>query len=129
MPLALDTRSKIMPTSTAETIRRFARIVRVLVMINFGVLLLLLGPGRSHRLDLLLRREGLENLIGRSFQVWTVSSTFIATALFAFMLRKKMRLAASEGSPRIRLEGFLLLGWWLTVAGFLAYGFMLGMGG
>ncbi len=114
--------------SAGETIRKAARVITFLVLANFVLLLLLLGPGRSHELDLTLRRAGVEELIGRAFQVWILSSTTLATALFAFIVWKKLRIH-EPALPRIRLEGVLLLAWWVTILGFLAYGFMLGMGG
>jgi hypothetical protein len=115
---------------SAWSVRKGARLIRILIGVNFVLMLALIGPGRSHELDLVLRRIGLEDLIGRSLQVWIVGSTILTTALFAGIAWKKRRMKPSETPlPRIRVEGMLLLAWWVTLLGLLAYGFMLGMGG
>jgi hypothetical protein len=116
---------------SGKTHQKAAMLIRFLVIVNFALLLVLVGPGRSHELDLALRRAGVEDLIGRLFQIWIVSSTILATAVFAFLVwRRRRRTPPSEAAfPRIRVEGVLLLAWWGTILAFLAYGFMLGMGG
>ena len=43
--------------------------VRVLLIVNFVVLLALIDPGSSHELDLKLRRLGVEAIIGRGVQL------------------------------------------------------------
>ena len=111
------------------SVRKTAILVRVLLIANFAVMLALIGPGRSHELDLVLRREGLEDLIGRSIQVWIVGSTVIATTLFLILAWKRTKMEPSDTLPRIRFEGTLLVAWWVALLGVLAYGFMLGMGG
>jgi hypothetical protein len=112
------------------SIRKASRLTRLLVIINFALLSLLLGPGRSHEFDLALRRAGIEDVIGRSFQIWIVSSTILSTTAFAFTAYRKVKTSASDTAlPSIRLDAVLLLAWWLAIIGFLAYGFMLGMGG
>lgn len=111
-------------TRLGVTVRKTAILVRVLLIANFAVMLVLIGPGRSHELDLALRRAGLEGLIGRSIQVWIVGSTVIATTLFLILAWKRKKIL-----PRIRFEGMLLIAWWVALLGVLAYGFMLGLGG
>jgi hypothetical protein len=92
-------------------------------------MLLLMGPGSSHQIDLTLRRIGLEDVIARSVQVCIVGSTLLATVLFGALLWKRNRGEYGDSLPRVRFEGILLLAWWVTLLGFLAYGFMRGMGG
>lgn len=110
-------------------IRRGPKLIRIALIVNFFVLLALIGPGMSHELDLALRRAGVEDLIGRSLQVWIVGSTMFTTALFASILRKKKRTPPGALAPKLKFEGALLLAWWIALVGLLAYGFMLGMGG
>jgi hypothetical protein len=111
------------------TIRRGPKLIRIVLIANFFVLLALMGPGMSHELDLALRRARVENLIGRSLQVWIVGSTMFTTALFASILWKKKGTSPDALAPNLKFEGALLLAWWLALVGILAYGFMLGMGG
>jgi hypothetical protein len=113
----------------AWTIRRGPRLLRVVLIANFLVLLALIGPGRSRELDLALRRSGAEDLIGRSLQVSIVGSTMFTTALFAVILRKKKKTPSGALRPKLKIEGALLIAWWIALVGLFAYGFMLGMGG
>jgi hypothetical protein len=111
------------------TLRRGPRLVRIILIANFLILLALAGPGRSRELDLALRRAGIEDLIGRSMQVWIVGSTMFSTSLFAWILSKKKKVPPGAPTARIKVEGLLLVLWWLALIGLMAYGFMLGMGG
>jgi hypothetical protein len=69
----------------------------------------------------------MEDLVGRSLQVWLLGSTVMATALFA-LIAWKNRMATMPARS-VKVEGILLLSWWIIVVGACAYGFMLGMGG
>jgi predicted membrane protein len=60
-------------------------------------------------------------------QVWIVASTILATVLFGLVVWKNRRAASPIRS--IRLDGILLLTWWIALLGVCAYGSMLGMGG
>lgn len=97
---------------------------RVLLIINFILLLALIGPGSSHQLYLAERRIGIANLIVRSMQLWFVGSTIIATILFVRMLVVKPKIVQPT-----KLDWGLLLGWWSVIALLCAFGFMMGMGG
>lgn len=111
------------------TIRRGPTLIKVIVILNFLILVAALGPGRSHQFDLVLRRAAIEDLIGYSMMVWILGSTIFVSALFALMLWKKTRMPSGAVTVKLKLEGFLVLLWWVTILGFMAYGFMLGMGG
>jgi hypothetical protein len=83
--------------------------------------------GRSGVLSSEVQTIQLEDFVGHSMQVWIVASTIIATALFGLMLCNNRRAVLPIRS--IRLDGILLLTWWIALLGVCAYGFMLGMGG
>ena len=76
---------------------------------------------------LALRSINMEDVVGRSLQVWLVASTIIATALFGVVGWKNRRATLPAGS--IKFEGILLLSWWIIVVGASVYGFALGIGG
>jgi hypothetical protein len=69
----------------------------------------------------------IEDLVGRSLQAWLVGSTILATALFGLIAWKTRR--ATVPARSLKVEGILLLSWWIIVVGACAYGFVLGMGG
>jgi hypothetical protein len=106
--------------------RRDIKLVRVLLIINFVVLLALIGPGSSHELDLKLRRLGIHDILGRGVQVWIAVSTITATVLFGLTLWKNRTTLPLKS---VGLESILLLSWWTAILALCAYGFMLGMGG
>ena len=112
---------------SASRIPKQSKLLRVLLIINFIVLLALIGPGSSHELDLKLRRLGIENLIVRAVQFWVVCATFLATLLFIQMLVSKSETLPPR-SPT-KLDWTLFLGWWIVIALCCMYAFMMGMGG
>jgi hypothetical protein len=69
----------------------------------------------------------MEDAVGRSLQAWLVASTVIVTALFCLIAWKSRRATHSVRS--LKLEGILLLSWWIIVFGACAYGFLLGLAG
>jgi heme/copper-type cytochrome/quinol oxidase subunit 2 len=79
---------------------------------------------------LALRAIDLEDPAILSIQIWTVSSTLIATGLllWAFWQGRKAKSAGIASAP-VKLEIVLVAVWWLMVIGVCAYGFMLGMAG
>lgn len=115
---------------SAESIAKVARLITVLVIVNFVLLLVSLGPGRNHNIDLALRNAGVEDLIGRLWQVWTIASTLVASVLFAIVLwRRRNTPELKAVSSTVGLEGVLLLAWWATICGLLTYGLVLGTSG
>ncbi len=105
-------------------------IVRAILYANFCLFALFVIPTTRHWVDrefLALRSVNLEEVVGRSMQAWIVASTITATVLFGLVLRKNRR--AELSIPSIRLDGILLLAWWIALLGVCAYGFVLGMGG
>ena len=103
------------------------RLIRSILILNFILLLLLLGPGSSHELDLKLRRLGVENTIVWSIQFCFVAGTILATALFILAYTSKLKLQA-VATPT-RLDWILLLAWWFVILVLCLFAFMMGMGG
>src|SRR5580700_8241576 len=109
------------------------RSIRLILSINFLLFGLLIVPPAHRWADrrlLPLRAAGLEELVAWSVQLWLVGSTVLATALFGRMVwGKKGEASAGAGTLPLRVEGILLLTWWIVVICACAYGFALGMGG
>ena len=105
-------------------------IVRAILYANLFLFALFVIPTTHHWVDrafFALRSINMEDVVGRSLQGWLVASTVIATALFGLIAWKNGRATMPVRS--FKLEGILLLGWWIVVLGACAYGFMVGMGG
>lgn len=100
------------------------QLLRVLLIINFVVLVALIGPGSSHQLYLAGKRIGIAHLITYSLQGWFIGSTVIATVLFIRKLVSKSGILKPT-----KLDWGLFLGWWSIVACLCAFAFMMGMGG
>jgi hypothetical protein len=111
-------------TDSTSSAQRGTKHVRVLLIINFLLLLALIGPGNSHRLYLAERRLGLAHIIVQSLQFWFVAATVLVTVLFVRMLVSK-----SEAQRPTKLDWALFLGWWFVVAILCLFAFMAGMGG
>jgi hypothetical protein len=106
-----------------------AMLIRVLVLINFVLMLVLIGPGRSHNLDLALRRAGIASALTLALQIWFVGATLLATALFVWGLLRKSDVTEAKTLRPKRLDWILVLTWWATVVILCLYAFMIGMGG
>ncbi len=107
----------------------FRTIFRAILYANFLLFALFVAPMTHHRVDeafLALGRINLEDVVGRSMQVWVVASTMMATVLFGAMYWKHRKEASSMA---FRFEGMLLLTWWVTLVGICVYAFSLGVGG
>src|SRR5271170_658287 len=103
--------------STADCVQKIGKpvwLMRFLLLVNFALLLVFLGPGRSGAVGLALRRTGFGDLIILCCQIWFIGSTLVATALFMIVGWRK-RNTPEGSSPRMILEGTLLLAWWATV--------------
>ena len=99
-----------------------------MLVINFVLLLALIGPGNSRELYLAERRMGLAHFITHSVQLWFVGSTVVVTALFIRMLVLRSKVAQAEQSPT-KLDWVLFLSWWFVLAVCCMFAFMIGMGG
>jgi hypothetical protein len=106
---------------------KMRRLTRTLLIVNFVVLLLLIGPGGSRKLYLEEKRLGIADIITYSLQFWFIASTLLSVVLFIWIL-----VSNSEGCRAQRpakLDWALLLGWFLTATICCLYDFMLGLGG
>ena len=100
-----------------------SKLIRILMIVNFGLFALLIGPlGRSRALYKAGKESGLAVPIITAFQVWIVGATLFATALFLWRKAKK----SEAGS---RLDGTLLLAWCVVLVFACLYAFNIGMGG
>jgi hypothetical protein len=116
-------------TANSHLIGRWdANLLKILIAINFVMLLVMISPaGTSHEFYKAHRESAPVNAVLASIQVSVVTSTIIATALFALMLWKTHRAALPVRS--VQFEGILLLAWWLTLLALCAYAYVMGMGG
>lgn len=103
--------------------------VRASLGINFFLALLFVVPAAHHFVDAILR--DLETIgWGASaalIPLWVVVSTLLATVLLiceAVEYRKRQ-----DSMSPLAMDCSFLLAWWVTLVGFLAYGYGLGMGG
>ncbi len=102
-------------------------LTRTLLIVNFVLLLLLIGPGGSRNLYLAEQRLGIAHAITYSLNVWFVASTFLSMVLFIWSL-----VSRSEGYRAQRptkLDWALFLGWCFAITIVCFYAFMLGLGG
>jgi Ca2+/Na+ antiporter len=68
-----------------------------------------------------MKTSGLAGPITTAEQIWVVGTTLLATVLFFW------RKFKSDGVTRV--DGFLLLAWWIVLTFACMYAFMMGMGG
>jgi hypothetical protein len=106
--------------------------IRFIMGINFIFFVAMVVPFTHHWIDrgfLALKSRDMENIVGRSLQVWLIASTLVATILFGIALwRRRRALVAGFAAEQLVLETILTTSWWLVVLGACAYGYMLGMG-
>ena len=125
--------SKFMDTPPEQTVSGSRNAIRLITLWNFLIFGLFVIPPAHRWVDrgaLALRAVHLEDLVGRSLQVWLVGSTLLVTALLGWIIWQKWRATrAGLPSASVRLEGVLVAVWWLLVLGACAYAFALGMGG
>jgi hypothetical protein len=114
-------------TDLKSSAARGTQLIRVLLMINFALLLALIGPGNNRRLYLAGRRMGIAHIVTHSLQFWFIGSTVVVTALFIRILLSTPK-ALRTSSPT-KLDWALFLSWWFVVALCCMFAFMMGMGG
>ena len=104
-------------------------LVRVPIVINFVLLLLLIGHGSSRKLYLVSNRAGVADLTVHALQIWVVGATVFATAMFVWRRFKRSHAEAQQPPKDARLDGMLLLTWWVVLILACLYAFNMGMGG
>ena len=108
---------------------RSQKIIRAILSINFLFALFFVVPVAHHFIDSILR--GLESVgwgvAGVLMPLWVVASTLVATVLLIWETVRHRKRGRSV-SP-LAVDGTLLVAWWVTLLGFMAYGYALGLGG
>lgn len=99
--------------------------MRVIVIFNFTLLCVLAAPPLNSPkvMNALITSSGFE-LIVVVVQSWFTSSTLFATAFFFYPLARK---SSNCESKEVRLGGWFLLVWWLTVVLLVLYALGLGL--
>jgi hypothetical protein len=120
--------SESVPVRAGRTGRRA---IRVIVLVNFLLVVAWFGPLNSDKLYRGLRRTGLLDTEVLLEQLWVVGSTLSATALFACDLVRKARgtLAARRTTRALVIDALLLSAWWVTLLAICGYFYAVGMGG
>lgn len=112
---------------TVESSRGQKWVIRGIVLFNFAVICILASPPMNNsRARIAIRNSGLDRTFEIVVPTWFVMSTVFATIFFFYPLVKKSANWASKG---LRLDGWLLLIWWLTVVLLVLYAFGMGAGG
>jgi len=107
--------------------RKARRLSRTLLIVNFVLLFLLVGPGNSRKLYLAEKRLGIAHTIVFSLQFWFIASTLLAAALFVLTLVSKSEVWRAQRPTK--LDWALFLSWIFLVTVFCLFAFMMGMGG
>lgn len=103
------------------------RLTRALLIVNFVLLFLLVGPGRSHKLYLAGARLGINHIIDYSSSLWFIASTILSVVLFIWILVSGSE--ACRAQRPTKLDWALFLGWIFAIPIVCLYAFMLGMAG
>ena len=107
-----------------------AALIRILIAINFVLFFLLISPiGRSRQLYESIRNAGFGALATTALPLWFAGTTLIVTVLYSWRRLKKSGVVAERPPRRGRLDGVLLLAWWIVLIVVCLYAFMMGMGG
>jgi hypothetical protein len=121
--------SEMNSANSRSSAQRETKLIRVPLIINFLLMLALIGPGSSHTLDLALRKAGIENAITLAVQGWMIGSTLFATGFFVWRLVRKSHAIVDQPTRPTKLDWGLLLGWWFFLIVLGMFAFNMGMGG
>jgi cytochrome b subunit of formate dehydrogenase len=100
-----------------------AKLIRIPLIINFVLLVALLGPGSSRELYNAGKRAGVTTPIMLTLQVWVLGSTLFVTGLIAW------RLLSRQGLRLAKLDWALFAAWWAVLIAACLFAFSIGMGG
>jgi hypothetical protein len=106
-----------MRISNSESSAGFsAKLFRIPLLINFALLLLLVGPGTSRSLDRAIRAADLQdyvNAIIHVIQTWVIASSLFSTVIFVrWRFLKKTDSVTSAPRGPSKADVAMLLGWW-----------------
>jgi hypothetical protein len=104
--------------------------IRIPILVNFLLLVALVGPLKSSRLYGTLKSLSLDDALTWIIQGWFIGSTIITSALYARSLKRKLRCGTETSTTDIGLviDGAMLFAWWVTLLVIIAWALMLGMG-
>ncbi len=112
-----------------SNVRRPLSLITVLLSTNFALFVLLISPlGRSRGLYNAIHEAGLAVWL-TALPLWFGGTTLFVTALFFWKAIKKPNQVSDEKPKNTRLDGLLLLAWWIVLILACMYAFMMGMGG
>jgi len=74
----IPTGVNVSSTDLKSSAARGTHLIRVLLLINFALVLALIGPGNSRQLYLAERRMGMAHIVTHSLQFWFIGSTVVA---------------------------------------------------
>lgn len=103
------------------------RLTRALLIVNFVLLFVLIGPGSSRKLYLAGKRLGIAHIIVYTLQFWFIASTILSVVLFIWILVS--RSEESRAQRPTKLDWALFLGWSFAVTILCLFAFASGMGG
>jgi hypothetical protein len=104
-------------------------LIRFPIIINFVLLVALIGPGSNRAFYFASKKAGVAASITLALQIWFVASSLFATTLFVWSLLRKSDVTEAKTLRPKRLDWILVLTWWATVVILCLYAFMMGMGG
>ena len=97
------------------------KLIRIPLIINFVLLLALLGPGSSRELYTAIKRSGITAPITLALQIWFIGSTLFVTGLIVWksLSMQKLRLK--------KLDWALFAAWWAALIMVCLFAFSIGM--
>jgi hypothetical protein len=105
-------------------------LIRIPIIINFAILILLVSPiGQSRSFYSAVKQSGYAGLLTTGLPLWMIATTLLVTVMFFCKIPSRSPAKATEQQWPMRLDGTLLLAWWVALVFSCMYAFMIGMGG
>jgi hypothetical protein len=101
------------------------KLTKVLMIVNFVLLILLIGLASSHSLYLTEKRLGIGDTIDISISIWLIASTLLSVILFIWILVSKSRGGRKEGPTAF--DWALFLGWFFAIGVICLFAFLTGV--
>ena len=74
------------------------KLARILLVINFVLLIALAGPGSSRQLYLAEEKADIAHTVTFAIQFWFIAATAVAAILFVVMIASSQRIGDSQSS-------------------------------